>query len=87
MGKGSVLDRGNNTPAGSYYWDEMKLEKGCPFCGNEVEAFYEGSSDWSIECEKCNCRFVFWINNKGIGESKILKERWERRLNGSSKDN
>lgn len=57
----------------------MKLDKGCPFCGNIVEAFYEGSSDWSVECKTCLCFFTFWINNKGINEPEIFKEKWNNR--------
>jgi hypothetical protein len=58
--------------------------KPCPFCGAPVQMFYEGSSDWTIECSApknvCGCNVTFWVRLRaGDDEKTEAVRRWNCR--------
>lgn len=60
------------------------LMKPCPFCGGKVDLTYQGSSDWSIECETCPIQGGFWVDahifGYGEGETMEVVKRWNTRV-------
>jgi hypothetical protein len=62
--------------------DENKL-KPCPFCGGEVNIYYQGSSDWTVEGCLCPVSTHFWISGHdyghGEGEHNECINRWNTR--------
>jgi hypothetical protein len=58
--------------------------KPCPFCSREIELYYSGSSDWSVDCE-CGMHFFFTI--RGENEPTLALEKWNNRsLENKEKD-
>lgn len=42
----------------------------CPFCGGEnIEYNYDGSSDWTFECQSCSTSLNMWV--------RIPMEKWD----------
>lgn len=59
--------------------------KPCPFCGSDkIHLIYQGSSDWTIECENCPLQASFWVHGAkygyGDGEHQEVIKRWNTRV-------
>lgn len=59
----------------------------CPFCGcTEISHWYDGSSNWTFECQNCDKSLHMWVripledwdNGKG-GENGEAVRRWNAR--------
>ena len=50
----------------------------CPICAASLAPFYEGSSDWVLECVPCNWTLTVWV--RGDNEPARAREMFARIL-------